>query len=171
MSIRSTLTHLTLLTALLPLGACGPTAPLAQTPGGQTVKGDKGISGAVTGSKVGPSTKIAVYGAFMNISGNRIDTENKTIEADTTLAVAPVSGGTYNFALPKAPQKAQGATFKVFAFNDANGNNLFDEGELQSKAATVAWSVAGGYIGAEDADGNKIIDLLSDYKDIDFKLS
>lgn len=169
MFLKKSLALLVLL-SLMPLTACGPTAPLAKTPTGTEVKGDKGISGAVTGAQVGPSTKVAVFGAFMNVSGNRIDTDNKTIEADTTLAVATVSAGKYNFALPKAPQKAQGATLKIFAFNDANGNNLYDENETKSKEASVVWSIAGGYIAANDADGNKIVDLLSDFKDIDFKL-
>lgn len=158
------------LLSLCSLVACGPTAPLAKTPTGTEVKGDKGISGSVTGTKVDPSTKVAVFGAFMNVSGNRIDTENKTIEADTTLAVVSVNGGKYSFALPKAPQKAQAANLKIFAFNDANGNNMYDEGETKSKEASVVWSIAGGYVAASDADGNKIVDLLSDFKDIDFKL-
>lgn len=151
------------------LAACGPTAPQATTPSGQTVAGDKGISGEVTGSAVGSSSKVAVYGAFSNVSGNKIDTNNKTIDADTTLAIAPVSAGKYSFALPKAPQKAQGAIFKIFVFNDANGNNMYDQGEVKSKDANITWSFATGYTLAQDADGNNVA-TLGDFKDFDFKL-
>ncbi|PIQ27857.1 hypothetical protein COW36_08565 [bacterium (Candidatus Blackallbacteria) CG17_big_fil_post_rev_8_21_14_2_50_48_46] len=170
MQLKNILGTLALAAMISPLVACGPTAPLATTSTGQEVQGDKGISGAVTGSKVGISTKIAVYGAFMNVSGNKIDTQNKTIESDTTLAVAPVKDGKYNFALPKAPQKAQGANFKIFAFNDENGNSLYDENELKSKEANVVFAVVGGYAGSKDADGNIVLDILSDFKDFDFKL-
>ncbi|PKL77689.1 MAG: hypothetical protein CVV27_04790 [Candidatus Melainabacteria bacterium HGW-Melainabacteria-1] len=153
----------------LGLSACGPTAPQASTPSGQPVQGDKGISGDVTGNEVGASSMVAVFGAFSNVSGNKIDLDNKTIEADTTLAVAPVSAGKYNFALPKAPQKAQGAIFKVFAFNDSNGNKMYDQGESKSKEASITWSVVSGYTLAQDADGNNVA-TLGDFKDFDFKL-
>ncbi len=152
------------------LAACGPTSPLPVSSSGGTIEGDKGISGEVTGSDVGANTKIAVFGAFTNVSGNKINLDNKTIEEDTTLAVAPVSAGKYTFALPKGPQKAQLAAFKIFAFNDANANNLADEGEVRSKEATVRWTFAGGYNLAQDADGNQVPSLLSDFKDFDFKL-
>lgn len=151
------------------LTACGPTAPLPTKPDGTTVQGDKAISGEVTGTGVGASTKVAIYGAFTNISGNKIDTDNKTITADTTLVVAPVTAGKYNFAMPKAPQKANLAAFKIFAFNDANSNNMFDEGEKKSKEATMSWTAITGYSGAIDADGN-IVPALGDFKDFDFKL-
>lgn len=163
--------HLVLAGAFaLSLTACGPSAPLPSTPSGSTVEGDKGISGSVTGTAVSSSTLVAVYGAFTNVSGNKIDTNNKTIEADTTLVVAPVSAGKYNFALPKAPQKAQGAIFKLFAFNDANGNKMYDEGELKSKEASVTWAVGIGYSAAVDADGNAVA-TLGEFKDFDFKLN
>lgn len=153
----------------LSLAACGPTAPLPTTPNGTKVEGDKAISGAVTGESVTSSTKVAIFGAFTNVSGNKIDTNNKTIDADTTLVVAPVSAGKYNFALPKAPQKAQGAIFKLFAFNDANNNNMYDQGEAKSKEASVTWAVGIGYSAAVDADGNAVA-TLGEFKDFDFKL-
>lgn len=172
--IMKTVMNLTLISSLL-LGAlsitsCGPTAPLPTKPSGGTVQGDKGISGAVTGNAVSAKTLVAVFGAFSNVSGNKIDTDNKTIDADTTLVVAPVSAGKYSFALPKAPQKAQGAIFKVFAFNDSNSNSMYDSGELKSKEATITWTLLTGYTGAQDADGNSVA-TLGDLKDFDFKLT
>lgn len=153
------------------LVACGSNVPQATTPNGQSVQGDKGISGSVTGTAVGGNTMIAVFGAFTNIgSNNKIDTNNKTIEADTTLAVSPVASGAYNFALPKAPQKANAAAFKVFAFNDANGNKMYDQGELKSKDATITWSSVTGYTFAQDADGNNVANVFEPFKDFDFKL-
>lgn len=154
----------------LSLVACGPNAPAPVSSSGNPVQTDKGISGAVTGSLVGAQTKVAVFGAFTNVSGNKIDLDNKTIEADTTLAVAPVTEGKYNFGLPKGPQKAQLAAFQIFAFNDTNSNNLYDEGETKSKEATVRWSIAGGYTLATDADGNQVPSLIDSFKDFDFKL-
>jgi hypothetical protein len=169
MQFKKTLALLALMTTALV--ACGPSAPLTQTSTGKTIEGDKAIAGKVTGSKVGSSTKIAVFGAFSNISGNKIDAENQTIENDITLVVAPVKDGVYNFALPKAPQKAQGAILKIFAFNDANGNSVYDDSEIKSKEATMTFAVGIGYTGAEDADGNKVvIDPLSSFKDFNFKL-
>lgn len=153
------------------LVACGPGAPQATTPSGQAVQSDKGISGEVTGTAVGTSTMIAVFGAFTNIgSNNKIDTNNKTIDADTTLTVSPVASGKYNFGLPKAPQKANAAAFKVFAFNDVNGNKLWDQGELKSKEATITWSSVTGYTLAQDADGNNVLNVFEPFKDFDFKL-
>lgn len=155
----------------LGLVACGPTAPQATNSAGKPVAGDKGISGAVTGEAVGAKTKVAVFGAFVNLpSNNKIDTDNQTITADTTLAVAPVSAGKYNFAMPKAPQKAHLASFKVFAFNDDNDNSKYDENEKKSKEATITWSLAGGYQAATDADGSAVISLLDPFKDFNFKL-
>ncbi|MEZ0370281.1 MAG: hypothetical protein ACAI44_14425 [Candidatus Sericytochromatia bacterium] len=157
-------------TFLLGLVACGPTAPLPTKPGGGTVEGDKGISGEVTGTAVGANSLVAVFGAFTNISGNKINTDNKTIEADTTLVVAPVTNGKYNFALPKAPQKGTGALFKIFAFNDSNSNRMYDQGELKSKDAQMSWAIGIGYSGAVDADGNAVA-TLGEFKDFDFKLN
>lgn len=158
--------------AALSLGlvACGPSNSNLTTPDGSAIQGDKGISGAVTGSMVGPKTKIAVFGAFTNVSGNKIDTANKTIDADTTLATSPVTDGKYSFSLPKGPQKAQVAAFQIYAFNDSNDNNMYDDGEMKSKEATVRWSLAGGYTLATDADGNQVADLFGDFKNFDFKL-
>lgn len=153
------------------LVACSPSAPSLTAADGSEIKGDKAISGTVKGSVVGAKTKIAVFGAFTNVSGNKIDTANKTIDADTTLATAPVVDGKYSFALPKGPQKAQVAAFQIYAFNDDNGNSLFDEGELKSNEATVRWSFAGGYTLATDADGNQVADLFGDFKDFDFKFA
>ncbi|MGV3525372.1 MAG: hypothetical protein ACO1RX_14170 [Candidatus Sericytochromatia bacterium] len=168
--MKKILSILSLSSLLLSLAACGPSAPLPTGADGKPVAGDKGISGAVTGSDVGANTKVAVFGAFTNVgSGNKIDTNNKTIEKDITLATAPVSAGKYTFALPKAPQKAQGASFKVFAFNDANGNSMFDEGEAKSKEATILWAVGVGYTLAQDADGNNVA-TINDFQDFDFKL-
>ena len=101
---------------------------------------------------------------------NKIDTDNQTITADTTLSVAPVAAGKYNFAMPKAPQKAHLASFKVFAFNDDNGNSKYDDSEKKSKEATITWSLAGGYQAATDADGSAVIALLDPFKDFNFKL-
>lgn len=169
MQFKKSLALLALISSALV--ACGPSAPLTQTSTGKTVEGDKAISGKVTGTKVGSSTKIAVYGAFSNISGNKIDAENQTIDKDITLVVAPVKDGTYNFALPKAPQKAQGAVLKIFAFNDSNGNSVYDDGEVKSKEATMTYAIGLGYSGAEDADGSKVVvDPLSSFKDFNFKL-
>jgi hypothetical protein len=169
MQFNKSIALLALLTSTLV--ACGPSAPLTQTSGGKTIEGDKAIAGRVTGSKVGISTKIAVFGAFNNVSGNKINAENQTIDKDITLVVAPVVDGKYNFALPKAPQKAQGAALKIFAFNDTNGNSEYDEDEIKSKEATMTYLVGIGYTGAEDADGNKVvIDPLSSFKDFDFKI-
>ena len=159
-----------LLTFALFTACGGPATPNLVTPDGNTIEGDKGISCAVTGVNVGSSSKIAIFGAFSNVSGNKIDTQNKTIDADTTLAYAAVTAGKYSFRLPKAPQKAQGAIFKVFAFNDSNNNNAWDDGELKSKEANITWNVLTGYTVAVDADGNPVAALTSDFKDFDFKL-
>jgi hypothetical protein len=154
------------------LAACGgPATPNLVTPDGTNIEGDKGISGAVTGVNLGSNSKIAIFGAFTNVSGNKIDTQNKTIEADTTLAYSAVSGGKYGFRLPKAPQKAQAAVFNVFAFNDSNNNNAWDDGELKSKEAKITWNLVTGYTLAIDADGNPVAALTSDFKDFDFKLN
>lgn len=149
--------------------ACGPTAPPAQAPGtGNNLEADgKIIQGKVTGSKLSANTMIALYGAFLNLSTNKIDAQNNTIQNDVVLAVAPVTDGKYNFALPKAPSKANvAANLRMFAFNDANGNKTYDEGEVQSKNAQVRWVVGFGYQSARDTDGNEI--LLSDFKDFNF---
>jgi len=158
------------LTLTLALVACTPAAPQLQTPDGQKLEADKSLSGVVTGTAVGSNTKIALFGAFMNISGNRINASNSTIEADITLATAPVQDGKYNFSLPKGPQKAHNATLKVFAFNDANNNNRYDEGELKSAEATMTWVVPVGYQLAFDADGNNVVAGLSGFENFDFKL-
>lgn len=160
-----------LLWALLaPLTGCGEPAPSVQTSDGKQLEGDKGISGKVTGEKVGEKTKIAVFGAFQNASGNKIDGENNTIKEDFTIAFAPVANGEYKFSMPKGPQKAHVANFKVFAFNDANDNNAFDEGEDKSKEASVQWTALTGYKTAIDAEGNAVADLFSDFKDFNFVL-
>ena len=151
------------------LSACGPTAPTAQAPGGATnLEGDgKVIQGKVTGSKLGATSMIALFGSFLNVSGNKIDAQNNTVNADGVLAVAPIADGRYNFSLPKAPTKANTlAQFRMYVFNDANGNKTFDEGELKSKEATVRWVVGVGYQSARDADGNEV--LLNDFKDFNF---
>ena len=160
-----------LISSLLLVG-CGPTAPAAKTPGGELLQGDKKISGKVTGAKVTDKTMVAVFGAFNNVSCNKIDAQNQTIDKDMVLAVAPVSTNLYSFALPKGPQKAQGAVFSIFAFDDTNNNKTYDDGEPKSKEAKVVWSIVGGYTAAEDAEGNKIADLspLSEFKDFNFKL-
>jgi len=152
------------------ISACGPTAPLATTPDGQSLEGDsKGVQGDITGEKVGAKTMIALYGYFNNVNGNKIDAKNKTIEAKATLAVAPVTDGKYNFSLPKAPAKANtAASLELFAFNDDNSNNMYDSGELKSSSAEIRWVVGLGYQSAKDADGNEVV--LADFKDFDFKL-
>lgn len=157
----------------LSLSACGPSAPQLQNSAGQTLEADsKTIEGSVEGTGLGSNTKMALYGAFMNAtSGNRIDASNKTIDADTTLATAPVSDGTYRFALPKAPQKANAANLRLFVFNDANNNNLYDEGELKSAEANITWLPVVGYQGAKDADGNTVLSGLDGFKDFDFRFN
>lgn len=157
----------------LSLSACGQNAPQLQNSQGEALEADsKTIEGSVTGSGVSGNTKMALYGAFMNAtSGNRIDASNKTIEADTTLATAPVTDGAYRFALPKAPQKANAANLRLFVFNDANGNNLYDEGELKSAEANITWLPVVGYQGAKDADGNTVISGLDGFKDFDFRFN
>lgn len=169
----------TLYTALLGgllalnVSACGPTAPQLQNSDGQALEADsKSVDGRVTGTAVGSNTKMALYGAFMNAtSGNRIDASNRTIEADTTLATAPVTEGSYRFALPKAPQKANAANLRLFVFNDANGNNLYDDGELKSAEANITWLPVVGYQGAKDADGNTVLAGLDGFKDFDFRFN
>lgn len=151
--------------------ACGPSAPPAQAPGtGTNLEADgKVIQGKVTGSKVGASTMVALFGSFLNASGNKIDAQNNTVQSDGVLATAPIADGKYNFALPKAPTKANvAANFRMFVFNDANSNKTYDEGELKSKEAQVRWVVAIGYQSARDADGNEV--LLNDFKDFNFTL-
>lgn len=153
------------------LVACGPNAPSAQVPGtGTNLESDnKVIQGKVTGSKVSSNTMIALHGSFLNLSGNKIDFQNNTVSADMVLAIAPVTDGKYNFALPKAPSKANtAANLSMFAFNDANGNKTYDEGELKSKSAQVIWVVAVGYQGARDSEGNLI--AFNDFKDFNFTL-
>lgn len=149
--------------------ACGPTGPGAQVPGtGQNLESDgKLIQGSVTGSKLNANSMVALYGAFLNVSGNKIDAQNNTINNDIVLAVAPVTTGKYSFNLPKAPSKANvAANLRMYIFNDANGNKTFDEGELKSKEAQVRWVVGLGYQSARDAEGNEI--LLNDFKDFNF---
>lgn len=157
----------------LTLTACGPTATQISTPDGQKLDGDRSISGKITGDAVGAETKIALFGAFVNLSGNKIDATNQTIEEDTTLAVQAVSEGKYAFALPKAPQKAGlgVANLRLFAFNDANNNNRFDEGELKSPEGSVRYAPGIGYRSAQDADGNEVAVLTDEFKDFDFKLN
>lgn len=165
----------TLMTAAfaLSLAACGPTATQISTPDGQKLEGDRSISGKVTGDAVGADTKIALFGAFVNVSGNKIDATNQTIEDDTTLAVQAISEGQYAFALPKPPQKAGlgVANLRIFAFNDANNNNMYDEGELKSPEGSVRYAPGVGYRSAKDADGNEIAVVVDDFKDFDFKLN
>lgn len=153
------------------LVACGPNAPSAQVPGtGTNLESDnKVIQGKVTGSKVSSSTMIALYGSFLNLSGNKIDFQNNTVTSDMVLSIAPIADGKYNFALPKAPTKANtAANLRIFAFNDANGNKTYDEGELKSKEGQVRWVVAVGYQSARDQDGNEV--LFSEFKDFNFTL-
>lgn len=153
------------------LTACGPSAPPAQAPGtGTNLEADgKVIQGKVTGTKVGAGTMIALHGSFLNLSGNKINAQNETVNADGVLAVATVADGKYNFALPKAPTKANtAANFRIFVFNDANGNKTYDDGELKSKEGQVRWVVGLGYQSARDADGNEV--LLNDFKDFNFTL-
>lgn len=151
--------------------ACGPTVPPAQAPGGGNLEADnKFIQGKVTGTKVGSATMIALYGAYLNVTGNKINAKNETVQNDEVLAVAPVTDGKYNFSLPKSPAKANvAANLKLFAFNDDNSNKTYDSSETKSNEAQVRWLVGIGYQSVRDADGNEI--LLSDFKDIDFKLN
>lgn len=151
------------------LTACGPTAPTTQAPDGTKLEADsKTISGKVTGAKVGANTMMALYGYFTNIGGNKIDSQNNTINSEVVLAVAPVTSGAYNFALPKAPNKANtAANLKMFAFNDENGNKTYDANEAKSTDAQIRWVVGVGYQSGRDADGNEI--LFSDFKDFNFK--
>lgn len=149
--------------------ACGPSAPPAQAPGtGSNLEADgRTIQGKVSGSKVSSNTMMALFGAFLNLSTNKIDAQNNTIQNDVVLAVAPVADGKYNFSLPKAPSKANvAANLRMFAFNDANGNKTYDEGEVKSKDAQVRWVVGLGYQSARDTEGNEV--LLSDFKDFNF---
>lgn len=151
--------------------ACGPSAPPAQVPGtGTNLEADgKIIQGKVTGTKVSTNTMIALFGSFLNVSGNKIDAQNNTVTADLVLATAPVADGKYNFSLPKAPTKANtAANLKMFVFNDENKNKTYDDGEIKSKEAQVRWVVAIGYQSARDADGNEV--LLNDFKDFNFTL-
>lgn len=157
----------------LSLAACGPTATQVSTPDGQVLDADRSISGKVTGDAVGADTKIALFGAFVNVSGNKIDATNQTIEEDTTLAVQAISEGGYAFALPKPPQKAGlgVANLRIFAFNDTNNNNMYDEDELKSAEGSVRYAPGVGYRSAKDADGNEIAVLLDEFKDFDFQLN
>ena len=157
----------------LTLAACGPTATQISTPDGQVLEGDRSISGKITGDAVGADTKVALFGAFVNVSGNKIDATNQTIEADPPLAVQAVSEGQYAFALPKPPQKAGlgVANLRIFAFNDANNNNMFDEGELKSPEGSVRYAPGVGYRSAKDADGNEIAVFTDEFRDFDFKLN
>jgi len=165
-----TKTALFTLLSLVAIAGCGSNVPAAKSPTGETLQADKVMSGKVTGAKVGAQTKVAVFGAFTNISGNKIDASNNTIDKDGVLALAPVKDGAYRFALPKGPQKAHAALFKVFAFNDDNDNGTYEDNEVKSKEASLIWSVVGGYTAAQDADGNKIVDLFSEFKDFNYKL-
>ncbi len=153
------------------LTGCSPTAPAAQVPGGGTnLEADgKIIQGKVTGSKVASNSMVALFGSFLNVSGNKIDAQNNTITNDIVLSIAPVADSKYSFSLPKAPTKANtAANLRMFVFNDANNNKTFDEGELKSKEAQVRWVVGLGYQSARDADGNEV--LLNDFKDFNFTL-
>lgn len=163
---------LTLLASLITLLASGCTtsAPAPVSSDGTKIEVTKAISGDVDGDLVGPNTKIAMFGAFLNLSGNKINLANKTIDEDITLAVAPVQDGKYEFGLPKAPQKANGAIIRIFAFNDDNSNNSYDEGEEKTKEGKVTWSSITGYSGAQDADGN-VVGTLGDFKDFDFRFN
>ena len=151
------------------LSACGPTAPAAQSPTGTNLEADsRTIEGKVTGTKVSTNTMIALYGAFLNVGGNRIDAENNTITEDKVLATAPITSGAYSFALPKAPSKANvAADLRMFAFNDANGNKTFDADQVKSPEAKVRWVVGLGYQSGRDSEGNEV--LFSNFKDFNFK--
>jgi len=151
------------------LSACGPAPTAASDPTtGKALETDSRIvQGKVTGTKVGSNTMVAIFGAFRNISGNRINAQNETIDADAVLAVAPVASGAYKFHLPKGPTKGNAASLDMFVFNDENNNKTYDANEAKSTAATLRWLIVGGYQSGKDADGNEV--LFSDFKDFNFK--
>ncbi len=153
--------------------ACGPTATQIETPDGQKLEADRGISGKVTGDAVGANTKVALFGAFLNVSGNKINAVNETIDEDTTLAQQAVVDGMYSFSLPKPPQKASlgVANLQIFAFNDDNGNNMYDEGELKSPEGSVRYAPGIGYRSAKDSDGNEVAVVTAEFQDFNFELN
>lgn len=102
---------------------------VAVMPTGQTPPASgRVLAGEVTGAKVGPQTKVALGGSFLDAQGVRLDALGKPTTEELLISV-PVKDKRYGFDLPKPPYGAVSGAFTLMVYDDANGNNRQDAGE------------------------------------------
>jgi hypothetical protein len=125
-----------------------PTGP-SLAPGGQAVPNSGRImAGTVQGAKVGPTTKIALSGAYSNGQGAKIDALGRPVTGEgTVIASVPVKEGKYAMDLPAVPVGAVAGGFEVLVYNDANNNNTIDAGEdkVKGNGSQIVYAALLGY--------------------------
>jgi hypothetical protein len=116
------------------------------------------IKGLVSGPQTKWATKVAVFGSFQSDACNKIDYLNKTIVSDAIFLTSEgdLTQNSYQFEFQTPPQKALLGSFKVFAFNDMNRNNLFDEGEDISQEGNLSWPRSGDSIASLTSEDSVI---------------
>jgi hypothetical protein len=109
----------------------------------------------VQGSKVTPSTRVALVGYYANAAGQRLDARGQS-PIDDILVSVPVKDGRYGLGLPipptgpeTAPMPAVRGRFAILVFDDVNGNRTRDEGEtfmtVPETETTISFAPFAGY--------------------------
>jgi hypothetical protein len=122
--------------AAVVLAGCNPppTGPSITPDGKQVPSSGRIMAGSAQGSKVGPTTKVALSGSFTNAQGAKIDALGRPITGDAAvIASVPVKEGKYAMDLPSVPVGAVAGGFDVQVYNDTNNNNTIDAGEDKAK--------------------------------------
>lgn len=112
------------------LAACSARpSGIAVMPTGQTPPGsDRVLAGEVTGAQVGPKTKVALGGSYLDAQDVRLNALGQPT-TDELLISVPLKDQRYGFDLPVPPYGAVGGAFTLVVYNDLNDNDRLDADE------------------------------------------
>jgi hypothetical protein len=125
-----------------------PTGPSLTPDGKQVPSSGRVIAGSAQGTKVGPTTKVALSGSYTNGQGAKIDALGRPITGDATIiASVPVKEGKYAMDLPQVPVGAVAGGFEVMVWNDANNNHTIDasEDKVKGNGSQIVFAALLGY--------------------------